>query len=78
MNCITKPVNDGRSLRVHVKFSDNKTLCGITINPAQIDLAECNCKRCQHCLRAAGRRRIRGTARLNGRRVSPNQIALIS
>ena len=78
INHITKPVTKGRALRVHVEQRHGKTICGIRLNPAQVDLAECNCKRCQHCLRAANRVHIRGTARLNGRRVSTNQIKLIA
>ena len=81
MNHITKaaPAVAGRThLRVHVEQRAGRTICGIWLKPAQVDLAECNCKRCAACVRAANRRHIRGTARLNGRRVSPDQIKLIA
>ena len=76
MNNITKSSIGRRSVRVHVALRHNRTLCGIVLNPAQEVISECDCKRCKRCLRAANRIHIRGTARLNGRRVSPNQLAI--
>lgn len=84
MNSIVKATTHGHALRVHVKLGYNKTLCGLLLDPCQLDLAEPNCKRCAACqqrsLRMAttGRaHRPRSTVRLNGRKVSINQVKLI-
>jgi hypothetical protein len=71
--CITKAVPADHALRVHLKFTNTKTLCGIVLTPAQEDLAECNCQRCLK-IRV---RKPRAYKRLNGRRVSPKQTVLL-
>lgn len=81
MNFIIKPVAHTRTLRIHVKSAaaETRTLCGIVLERGQLDIGPANCLRCALCLRVRQlRRHIRGTTRLNGKRVSPNQIKLIA
>ncbi|MDR3457994.1 MAG: hypothetical protein P4N60_11150 [Verrucomicrobiae bacterium] len=75
MNFITRANAHHHALKVHVKLTDTKTLCGVVMTAAQEDIGPANCKRCQRCQQPKMRRR--STVRLNGRRVSPNQTKLI-
>jgi hypothetical protein len=71
-----------KSLRVHVsaerQLRPTKTLCGILLEPAQEDFTACDCQRCLAITASRVRPKQRAIKRLNGRRVSPAQIGLIS
>lgn len=73
MKTLTKP-HATKTLRMHFKVSNHKTLCGIWLDTAQETILDCDCQRCLKCQRAASRPR---RSRLNGRKVSKSQIPLI-
>jgi hypothetical protein len=73
---ICKPSSGPRALKIHVQSAHGKTLCGLLFDPAQTDLAEANCKRCLRCQARTHNHLPRRIIRLNGKRVSPNQITI--
>ena len=62
----------GEGHRIHTAIGHNKTLCGILLTPTQADLGPVDCKRCTRIKQ----QRARSIKRLNGRRVSPNQLSI--
>lgn len=70
---LSLPITKGcEGHRIHTAIHHNKTVCGILLQPAQVDIGPVNCKR---CLRIK-QQRARSIKRLNGRCVSPNQLPI--